>query len=167
MWKHYSPEKRKSSDFIKIAKVQFIKGVDYSCAGLRRNMFEDLIIWETHALFMILALLLLMCAGGVIYLRQYTWWFTAHKISGSLGALLATIGIYIAYLMVEEQNGNHITVFHAQAGLFTLLALAATIAITPWRQKPSIRTLHIYVARLSIILVIVTVLIGLALVDII
>ena len=130
-------------------------------------MFDDLIIWETHALFMILALLLLMFAGAIIYQRQYTWWFTAHKISGSLGAVFAAVGICISYLMVEEQNGLHINVFHAQVGLFTLLALAATIAMTPWRQKKSIRTLHIYVARLSIILVIVTVLLGLSLVDII
>ena len=130
-------------------------------------MFEDLIIWETHAVFMTLALVLLLVAAAAIYLRQYSWWFTVHKISGSIGALFAAVGIYISYQMVETGDGLHLNVFHAQIGLITLLALAATIAITPWRQKKHIRTLHIYLARISIILVIVTILLGLSLVDII
>lgn len=116
---------------------------------------------------MTLALVLLICAGAVIYLRRYTWWFTVHKISGSLGVLFAVVGIYVSYQLVEAGNGLHLSVFHAQVGLFTLLALAATIAVAPWRQKTTIRTLHIYLARTSVLLVIATLLLGLSLVDII
>jgi len=138
---------------------------------LCKNGVDKLILgialWQQHAILMTVSLLFFCVAIISIYLKNKKWWYTAHKLLGSVGFLFALAGMFIAFYMIHEVGGRHFRVFHAQLGLFSIIILALVLGLTPFRRHRLVRKLHIILGFIGTVLVIGTILYGLLLVGII
>jgi hypothetical protein len=124
-------------------------------------------LWLFHAGFMTGGLFLMFVAiFNILQKAPPHAWLTAHKLSGTLGVLLVIIGLLISVYMVSQTGGGHIRVPHAYIGLITLaisflIPIFGIGALKKRREIPSLRSIHIWMGRIGLILIIVTILFGL------
>jgi len=129
-------------------------------------------LWPLHAVLMIVALVVSSIATYSLYMKRRSWWFKAHKVLGTLGALSGAVGLGAGIYMVSRAGRGHIRVPHAYLGLLTvvLVLMSPALGLLFLRSKTAkakIRKVHIWWGRGSMVLMVVTVLAGLRLVGLI
>lgn len=124
-------------------------------------------LWPFHAAFMTGGLLLMMVALFNIFQKVPSHaWLRAHKLSGTAGVVLAIAGLLIAVYMVSQAGGSHIAVPHAYSGVITLVISFLTPvlgigALKKRRETPSLRSIHIWIGCIALLLIVVTIISGL------
>lgn len=129
------------------------------------------LLWPYHATFMILGLALL--TNGMLvarYRKARQGWLPLHKALGLVGATFAFLGFMTAFYMVTASSGRHFAaVPHAYLGALALICLSITpllgyaqFHVTAGRS--TLRAIHRWSGRISIVLIALTLLSGLSLV---
>lgn len=124
-------------------------------------------LWPLHAGFMVTGLFLMIVAvSNVVNKTPKRWWLKAHKAVGVLSIALVVIGLVLAFYMVSQLGGGHLRVPHAYVGILTLLFSILSpflgFAALTWKaHRRPLRTTHVWVSRITIGLLVITLVSGL------
>jgi hypothetical protein len=120
-----------------------------------------------HALFMTGGFLLMTTGVTIaVLMRKKRWWLTAHKRTGYSGSAFVLLGLITALYMVSLYEGEHFTVLHAYLGLFSVFCAVLTPTLGRLQfifrqQAVTIRPIHRWSGRITVIMLFVTILSGL------
>jgi hypothetical protein len=130
-------------------------------------------LWPYHAILMTLGFVL-MTTGMLIarYLKARSWWLKAHKPLGAFGSLFALAGLFTTIFMVSQSTGIHFRVPHAYLGAITFIFVAMTpilgyAQLKVRNSRATIRAIHRWSGRITIVLMLLTLLSGSSLVGLI
>lgn len=124
-------------------------------------------VWPFHAGLMSVGLFLMLVAvGNVVGKTPKGSWLKAHKVVGGLSIALVVCGLIVGGYMVSLAGGGHLRVPHAYVGAVTLLFSVVTpilgFTALKWKaHRRPVRTMHVWVSRTTIALIIVTIVSGL------
>lgn len=124
-------------------------------------------LWPLHAGFMVTGLFLMIVAvANVVNKTPKRWWLKAHKAVGVLSIALVITGLVLAFYMVSQLGGGHLRVPHAYVGVLTLLfsILSPFLGFTTltWKaHRRPLRTTHVWVSRITVGLLVITLVSGL------
>jgi hypothetical protein len=111
---------------------------------------------------------LLMTAGASMakFLRNKRWWLRAHQRMGLAGSCSVVIGFVMAYGMVSLFDGDHLSVPHAYLGVtsFIIAILTPALGLMQFRfpaKAMTIRVVHRWSGRATIIMLSITIISGL------
>ncbi len=131
----------------------------------RSSEEDDRELWPTHAVLMgtgtAIALVGIIIA---IFFRKRPWWLKAHMSFGITGASMVLTGLLVAIYMVEDSGAEHFRVTHGRLGLITGILTLATVCMGyngVKRKSRKLRTAHKWVAKLTMVLLIMAVMGGL------
>ena len=125
-----------------------------------------------HILLMATATLgIITGVSAAIFFRKKSNWLKIHKSFNSYSLLGISTGIIMVFIYVSSTNGEHIDGLHQLIGL-TALNFAVTTLLLGFYQfkaknKSAVRTTHRWLGRLSLLLVIFALMLGLLLAGII
>jgi len=122
--------------------------------------------WQPHAVLMASGLVLLMAGMFVARMKTQKWWMRGHRTVMLAGAALTVAGLLYGIYMIQASSGVHFRVLHAYIGLIALVltvAMAAMGQLLPkiagsWKNA---RIAHRWLGRVTILVLIMTVLMGL------
>jgi hypothetical protein len=122
--------------------------------------------WQPHAILMSAGIVLLAAGMLVARMRTKKWWLKGHKAMMLAGAALAISGLAYGIYMIQASTGAHFRVAHTFVGLAALaltIAMAALGLVIPSlaRQHPSVRPIHRWLGRATILVLLVAILMGL------
>ncbi len=134
---------------------------------------EDIpVIWPLHASLMGLGFTL-MAAASVLarFLRSKRWWLKVHKAIGVTGGLTSVTGLATAVYMVGASGDGHFNVTHAYLGITTVLCIVTTPVLGKMqfkvrKNKDVVKALHRWSGRISLLLMLSTIIGGLILVGV-
>jgi hypothetical protein len=131
-------------------------------------MFSDYArVWPIHAILMGSAVLSLLTAAWAVTLgRHHKGSFHVHKAAAVTAFVLLAAGFVVAAGMVQASGGPHLRVLHGIFGTVTIvlgfLTGAGGLMTTNARaNRKQLRTVHLWVGRVAIVLFLLTVLAGL------
>ena len=125
-------------------------------------------LWPVHAVLMVTGFLVMLIAtNAVISKTPKTWWLKAHKAAGTLSSILVICGLIVALYMVSQSGGPHFRVYHGYLGgltlLFTVISPLLGVLALNWKaQRRPLRTVHLWISRTTIVLIVITVIWGMA-----
>jgi heme A synthase len=106
-----------------------------------------------------------------MFFRKKKNWFKIHKSVNSLGILLITVGVIMAFIYVSGTSNNHLNGFHQLTGLITFISVVATYLLGfhqfKAQNKLATRTAHRWFGRISLVMMLIAVILGLMLINII
>lgn len=120
-----------------------------------------------HAVLMTAGFLLMTTGAAIATLmRKKRWWLTAHKRAGYAGVTFVLSGMIMALYMISLSGGEHFTVVHAYLGLLSIFCavLSPTLGRMQFifrQNAATIRPLHRWSGRITIIMFFVTIISGL------
>ena len=134
---------------------------------------EELREWPLHLGLMLFGLILIL--GGFIIARKKKTvkkWIVKHKFIGIFGVFSLLGGLAMAIRMVGDSFENHINSIHSIFGVISITLLITTPLIGQsifWSIKTkrlkkkvkTIRMIHRWIGRTTIILVLITITLGL------
>jgi hypothetical protein len=128
-------------------------------------------LWPYHAALMTLGLALLTTGMLVArYRKARKGWLPLHKALGLAGAIFAFLGLITAVYMVAVSSGRHFAaVPHTYLGALALLFLGMT-PLLGYAQfhvtasRSTLRAIHRWSGRITLLLIALTLLSGLSLV---
>lgn len=125
-----------------------------------------------HMLLMALGTLCFIAGvGAVIFFRKKNNWLKIHKSFNSAGLFLLCAGIIMAITYVSTTGGKHLDGAHQIIGFITFILTIVTLLLGFYqfkaKDKLTIRTTHRWSGRLSLLLVIINLMLGLLLAKII
>jgi len=131
-------------------------------------MFADYArVWPIHAVLMGSAVLSLLTAAWAVTVgRHHKGSFRIHKAAAVTAFVLLAAGFVVAAGTVQASGGPHLRVPHGIFGTVTIvlgfLTGAAGLMTTKARaNRKQLRTVHLWVGRVAIVLFLLTVLAGL------
>ena len=131
-------------------------------------MFADYArVWPVHAILMGSAVLSLLTAAWAVTLgRRHKGSLHLHKTATVTAFVLLAAGLVVAIGMVQASGGPHLRVLHGIFGTVTIvlgfLTGAGGLITTKARaNRKQLRTVHLWVGRVAIVLFLLTVLAGL------
>jgi cytochrome b561 len=119
-------------------------------------------LWPFHAALMVSGLFLaILAANSAARRTPKTSWLRIHKVVGIVGVILVVCGLSLAFYMVSATGGPHFKVYHAHLGIVTLIftVLTPAVGIISLKRRPpspGIRKAHIWISRITLVLLIVT-----------
>lgn len=125
-----------------------------------------------HMVLMTLALLCFLTGvGTAVFFRKKRNWLKIHKNFNLAGFMALCVGAIMAFTFVAENNGKHLDGIHQIFG-FTTFILTLVTLISGFYQfravnKVAVRTTHRWSGRVSLLLIIITLILGLILASII
>ena len=135
------------------------------------------IIFYGHISFMVLAVL--SSAVGIVIARYYKKktksWMKIHKTLGIASSFSFIVGFVFAFIMLGGFSGYHFTNLHSYLGLSTIvlslcngtLGLIMTGKKASSSTKKKIRSIHRWVGRIALIMMLLTIFFGLVVAGII
>jgi hypothetical protein len=131
-------------------------------------MFADYArAWPVHTILMGSAVLSLLTAAWAVTLgRHHKGSFRIHKTAAMTAFVLLAAGLVVAAGMVQASGGPHLRVLHGIFGTVTIvlgfLTGAGGFITTKARtNRKQLRTVHLWVGRLAVVLFLLTILAGL------
>jgi hypothetical protein len=123
-------------------------------------------LWAVHASLMLATFILSLATTLSLYQKSHRWWFRAHKVLGYATALAALLGLTVAVYMVSESGGGHLRVPHAYLGVLTLVMVLTSpilgqVFLKVRGGKRTVRSVHLWIGRINLALILVTILAGL------
>lgn len=142
--------------------------------NLKEKSSKIQILLKFHLFFMILGFLLLCTALSMIYVfKKKTWWFQYHRIIGFFSFAFIVTGFCFAIKLASVIGQGHFNIIHGKIGLVVveitsiLMIISILYLNTKKHQKLSLlkklRTVHIWIARFIILLLISNVFLGIML----
>ena len=109
--------------------------------------------------------------GAAMFFRKKKNWLKIHKYLNSFSLLGISSGIIMAFIFVSGTNDKHIDGLHQITGLTALNFAVATLLLGLYqfkaRNRSAVGTTHRWLGRLSLLLVIFALMLGLLLAGII
>ena len=126
---------------------------------------------EIHAGFMLTGLFSLV-AGVTVAMsaRKKKWWLSIHKRLGYAGSSFVILGFIAAAYMVSRYTGIHFAVPHTYLGLVTILSVSFTYTMGIMqfkvrRKAVNISSIHRWSGRITLSLMLLSVLSGFFLIE--
>lgn len=126
-----------------------------------------------HMLLMALGTLCFISGvGTAVFFRKKRNWLKFHKNFNSAGFMALCAGGIMAFTYVAlEKNGKHLNGIHQIVGFIAFVLIFVTLILGFYQfkaeNKIAVRTTHHWLGRLSLLLVIINVVLGLKLAKII
>jgi len=126
------------------------------------------VIFFFHKLLMTLATLCLLTGvSAAVFFRRSRYWLKIHKSFNSIAGIFLFTGGTMAVIMIWQQKGEHLDGFHPITGS---IALGLTIInlflgfyqLKATSEKQAVKTLHRWLGRLSVLLIVIALIAGLA-----
>jgi hypothetical protein len=124
-------------------------------------------IFILHKLLMTLATLCLLTGvSAAVFFRHSRYWLKIHKtFNSSAGIFLFTGGI-MAVIMIAQQKGEHLEGFHPIVGSIAVGLTVVSLFLGFYQFKATsgkavVKTLHRWLGRLSVLLIIIALIAGL------
>jgi len=131
-------------------------------------MFADYArVWPVHAILMGTAVLSLLTAVWAVTLgRHRRGFFHIHKTAAATAFVLLVVGLVVAAGMVQANGGPQFRVLHGIFGAVTIVLgfLTGAVGLITTKARANrkrLRTIHMWLGRVSIVLFLLTVLSGL------
>ncbi len=128
------------------------------------SLYDDL--WPIHATIMVIGIILITVGFYIARTKKaQKWWLKRHHLLVIIGWLLMVIAFTIAWIMVGSVSAIHFRVLHGYAGITTisLFVIAITLGVIITKVKKQslpTRKNHRWIARITILFALVTVLSG-------
>jgi hypothetical protein len=125
-----------------------------------------------HILLMAIATLgIITGVGAAIFFRKKSNWLKIHKSFNFFSLLGISAGIIMAVIYVSEAGGKHIDGLHQLIGLTAFILAAVTLSLGFYqfkaKNKSAVRTTHRFLGRISLVLILTAIMLGLKLINII
>ena len=112
-------------------------------------------------------LCLLTGVSAAVFFRRSRYWLKIHKSFNSIAGIFLFTGGTMAVIMIWQQKGEHLDGFHPITGS---IALGLTIInlflgfyqLKATSEKQAVKTLHRWLGRLSVLLIVIALIAGLA-----
>jgi hypothetical protein len=124
-------------------------------------------VWPIHAILMGSAVLSLLTATWAATLGRYRKGsFRLHRTAAVTAFVLLASGLLVAVGMVQASGGPHLRVLHGVGGTVTIVlgfltGAGGLIASKAHSNRKQLRTVHLWVGRLAVVLFLITILAGL------
>ena len=109
--------------------------------------------------------------GAAVFFRKKRNWLKVHKYFNSSGFMALCAGGIMAFTYVSENGHKHLDGIHQIIGFIVFVLTLVTLSLGFYQfragNKIAIRTTHRWLGRLSLLLVIITLVLGLILAKII
>ncbi|MBA4364538.1 MAG: hypothetical protein C0398_00850 [Coprothermobacter sp.] len=132
------------------------------------TMFADYArVWPIHAILMGSAVLSLLTTTWAASLGRYRKGsFRLHKTAAVTAFVLLAAGLLVAVGMVQASGGPHLRVAHGIGGTVTIVLGFLTgaggfITTKAHTNRKQLRTVHLWVGRVAVVLFLLTILAGL------
>ena len=125
-----------------------------------------------HMLLMALGTLCFIAGVGVaVFFRKKINWLKVHKYFNSTGFMVLCAGGIMAFTYVAENGGKHLDGIHQIVGFIVIVLTLVTLILGFYQfraeNKIAVRTTHHWLGRLSLLLVMINLVLGLMLAKII
>jgi len=125
-----------------------------------------------HMLLMALATLCFLTGvGAAVFFRKKRNWLKVHKYFNSSGFMALCAGAIMAFAYISENGGKHLDGIHQIIGFIVIILTLVTLILGFYQfraeNKIAVRTIHHWLGRLSLLLVIINLVLGLMLAKII
>lgn len=129
-------------------------------------------IFFFHIVLMVLmAFCFLVGVGAAVFFRKKRNWLKVHKYFNSSGFMALCAGAIMAFAYVLEKGGKHLNGIHQSVGFIVFVLTLVTLILGFYQfraeNKIAVRTTHHWLGRLSLLLVIINLPLGLVLAKII
>jgi fucose 4-O-acetylase-like acetyltransferase len=106
-----------------------------------------------------------------MFLRKKKSWLKIHKLFNSAGILLITVGVTMAVIYISGTSNKHFNGFHQITGLITFVFAVTTFRLGLYqfkaKNKSAARMAHRWLGRVSLVMLLMAVILGLMLINII
>jgi hypothetical protein len=125
-----------------------------------------------HILLMAIATLgIITAVGAAIFFRKKSSWLKIHKSFNFFSLLGMSTGISMAVIYVSQAGGKHIDGLHQLIGLTAFILAAVTLSLGFYqfkaKNKSAVRKTHRLLGRISLVLLLTAIMLGLKLINII
>ena len=122
--------------------------------------------WQPHAVLMGFGMGLLAAGMFVARMKKQKWWLKDHRAVMLAGAALTVSGLAYGFYMIQDSTGVHYRVLHSYLGLLSILLTASMAAsglvlLKIAKNHPAARPAHRWLGRATLLVLLVTVLMGL------
>lgn len=127
------------------------------------------VLWRIHAVLMS-ASFLMMLAGVIInmFFKKYKNRIKIHKVLGYTGSGSGVIASVLAVIMIGITHGYHFSNTHTILGIITAILLAVVpvfsnlmLKVPGAGKKRIFRTAHVWLARVSLVMMAIVIVMGL------
>ncbi len=123
--------------------------------------------WQPHAVLMGTGVALLLAGMFVARQKARKWWLKGHRAVMLAGTSVTAAGLLYGIYMIQASSGAHLRVVHTYVGVLALLlnlSMAAVGMLLPRIAKnhPGARAAHRWLGRVTILVLVLTVFLGLA-----
>ncbi len=125
-----------------------------------------------HILLMAIATLgIIIAVGAAIFFRKKSNWLKIHKSFNFFSLLGITAGIIMAVIYVSSTGGKHIDGLHQFIGSAAFVFAVVTLFLGFYqfkaKNKLALRSIHRFLGRFSLVLLLTAIMLGLKLIHII
>lgn len=108
--------------------------------------------------------------SAAIFFRKKKNWLKIHKLLNSTGILVMSFGITMAFIYISGSGGRHLNGLHQTIGVTALIVAFVTLLLGfhqfKAKNKPLVRTMHRWLGRFSLLLILTAITLGLMLINI-
>jgi cytochrome b561 len=109
--------------------------------------------------------------GAAVFFRRKRNWLKVHKNSNSSGFMALCVGVIMAFTYVAENCHKHLNGIHPIVGFVVFVLTLVTLILGFYQfkaqNKIAVRTVHRWSGRASLLLIMITLILGLMLAGII
>lgn len=125
-------------------------------------------LWPVHAILMSLSFALMLC-GMIVsrFFKKRRWWLMIHRCLQWTGGIIGIVGLATSIYMVSVSTGVHFRVLHSIFGLIVigLIIFTPILGYSIFKVKPekksSLRLMHRWTGRTTLVLMAATIVMGL------
>ena len=112
-------------------------------------------------------LCLLTGVSAAAFFRRSRYWLKIHKSFNSIAGIFLFTGGTMAVIMIWQQKGEHLDGFHPITGSIALGLTIINLFLGFYQfkatsEKQAVKTLHRWLGRLSVLLIVIALIVGLA-----
>lgn len=160
-----------NSSGIERRKMQNCPGGTTLIAGRARDegMLETMPRWVLHAVLMSAGFILILFAGLLpVYGKRISGWYRIHIATAVIGSVLVILAVGWVFTVPYLSAIPSAFLVHVVLGVLLVLTLLVALLLAVFRsrvegqRKAAIRTAHLWMGRIFILLVVINILLGLA-----
>ena len=131
-------------------------------------MFETTPRWVWHALLMSVGFICIMAAGLLpVYGKRIAGWYRIHVASAIIGSVLVILAVGMVFAVPYFSAIPSAFLVHVILGVLLVITLLIALLLALLRsrvtgsRKATVRTAHLWMGRIFILLVVINLLFGL------
>lgn len=131
-------------------------------------MPDTIPLWVLHALLMTTGFICIMTAGLLpVYGKRIAGWYRIHIASAVVGSILVILAVSMVFAVPYLSAIPSAFLVHVVLGVLLVLSLLTALLLALLRsrvsgsRKATVRTAHLWMGRVFIVLVVINILLGL------